>query len=53
MLREERRLRVFEIRVLGEILSPKRDESRGELTRLHKVELRYLYCSQNIIRVIK
>jgi hypothetical protein len=52
-LMEEHRLRVFENRVLGKIFSLKRDESRGELTRLHKVELRYLYCSPNIIGVIK
>jgi len=44
---------VFENRVQGEIFSPKREESRGQLTRLHKVELLYLYCSPNIIHVIK
>jgi len=50
---EERRLRVFENRVLRRIFGPKRDEVRGEWGKLHKEELNDLYCSPNNIRVIK
>jgi hypothetical protein len=35
-LREERRLSVFENRVLRRIFGPKRDEVTGEWRRLHK-----------------
>jgi hypothetical protein len=52
-LREERRLRVFENRVLRRIFGPKRDEVIGEWRRLHKKELYAVYSSPNIIRVIK
>jgi hypothetical protein len=52
-LREERRLRVFENRVLRRIFGPKRDEVTGEWRRLHNKELRALYSSPNIIRVVK
>ena len=45
-MREERRLRVFEI-------SPKRDEVTGEWRKLHKEELNDMYPSSNIVRVIK
>ena len=38
-LREERRLRVFENRVLRIIFGPKRDEVTGEWRKLHKEEL--------------
>jgi hypothetical protein len=38
-LREERRLRVFENRVLRRIFRPKRDEVTGEWTKLHNEEL--------------
>ena len=51
-LREERRLRVFEDRVLR-IFEPKRDEVTGEWRKLHNEELNGLYFSSNIIRVIK
>jgi hypothetical protein len=47
-LSEERTPRLFENRVLGRILSPKRDESRGELTRVHNVELTKYYSLDKI-----
>ena len=52
-LREERRLRLFENSVLRRIFGPKRDEVTGEWRKLHNEELNYLYCSPNIVRVIK
>jgi len=51
-LREERRLRVLENRVLRRIFGPKRDEVTGEWRKLHN-ELNNLYSSPNIVRVIK
>ena len=47
-MREERRLRGFEKRVLRRIFEPKRDEVRGEWRRLHKDELNDVYSSTNI-----
>jgi len=38
-LREERRLRVFENRVLRRVFGPKRDEVAGEWRKLHNEEL--------------
>ena len=52
-LREERRLRVFENRVVRRIFGPKRDEVTGEWRKLHKEELNNLDSSPNIVRVIK
>jgi hypothetical protein len=52
-LTEEQRLRVFENRMLRRIFGPKRDEATGEWGRLHNEELKDLYSSPNIIRVIK
>jgi len=52
-LREERKLRVFENRVLRRIFGPRRDEVTGEWKRLHNEELNDLYSSPNIVRVIK
>jgi len=52
-LREERKLRVFENMVLRRIFGPTRDEITGEWRRLHNEELNDLYCSHNIVRVIK
>jgi hypothetical protein len=44
---------VFENRVLRRIFGPKRDEVRGEWRKLHNEELRDLYSSSSIIRIIK
>jgi hypothetical protein len=52
-LREERRLRVFENRVLRRIFGPKRDKVTGGWRKLHNKELRDLYSSPRIIRMIK
>jgi len=52
-LREERTLRVFENMVLRRIFGPRRDEVTGEWRRFHNEELNDLYCSPNIVRVIK
>jgi len=52
-LREERRLRVFENRLLKRIFGPKRYEVRGEWRKLHNEELSDLYSATNIIRVMK
>jgi hypothetical protein len=52
-LREERRLRVFENRVLRRIFGPKRGEVTGEWRNLHNEELNDLYSSPNSVRVIK
>ena len=52
-LREERRLKAFENRVLRRIFGPKRDEVTGEWIKLHNGELDDLYSSPNIVRVIK
>jgi hypothetical protein len=52
-LREERRLRVFENRVLRIVFGPKRDEMTGEWTKLHNEELNDLYSLPNIVRVVK
>jgi hypothetical protein len=50
-LREERRLRVFENKVLRRIFGPKRDEVTGYWRKLHNEELHNLYPSPN--RMIK
>jgi hypothetical protein len=52
-LREERRLRVFENGVLRRIFGPKRDEVTGDWIKLHNEELKGLYSSPNIVRVLK
>ena len=51
-LQEERKLRVFENRVLRRIFGPRRDEVTGE-RRSHNKEIKDLYSSSNIVRVIK
>jgi hypothetical protein len=48
-LREERRLRVFENRVLRRIYGRKRDEVTGGWRKLHEEELHNLYSSPSII----
>jgi hypothetical protein len=52
-LREEPRLRVSENRVLRRIFRSKRDEVTKEQRKLHNEELNDLYCSPNIVVVIK
>jgi hypothetical protein len=52
-LREERRLRVFENRMLRRIFGPNRDEMTGERRKLHNYELNDLSSSLTIVRVIK
>jgi transcription termination factor 2 len=52
-LREERRLRVFENRVLRRVFGPKRDELTGEWRKLHNEELNNLYSSPSIVQVVK
>ena len=51
-LREGRRLRVFENRVLRRIFGPRGDEVSGEWRKLHIEKLTDLYSSPNIVRVI-
>jgi len=53
ILREGRRLRVFESRVLRRIFGAKRDEVTGEWRKLHNEEINDLYCSPNVVRVVK
>jgi hypothetical protein len=52
-LREDRRLRVLENRVLRRIFGPNGDEVTGEWKNLHNEELNDLYSSPNIVRIMK
>ena len=45
-------MRVFEKRVLR-IFGSKKDEVRGEWRKIHNEELKDMYCSPNILQVIK
>ena len=51
-LREERRLTVFEDRILRRLFRPKRD-ANGEWRMLHHEELHSLYHSSYVVRMIK
>jgi len=53
MKQPERRLGVFENRVLRRVLGPKRDEVTGEWRKLHNEELDDLYSLPNIVHVVK
>jgi len=52
-LREERRLRLFENRVLRKVFGPKRDDVTGEWRKMQNEKLNYLYSLPNIVRVVK
>jgi len=52
-LKEKRRLRVFENKVLRRIFGPKRNEVTGEWRKLHIEELSDLYSLPNNVRVVK
>jgi hypothetical protein len=51
-LREEHRPRVFENKVLKRIFGSKKDKVTGKWGKLHNEELRELYSSPSIIRMI-
>jgi hypothetical protein len=44
---------MFENMVVRRIFGPKRDEVTWDWRKLHNEELNDLYCSPNIVRVIK
>jgi hypothetical protein len=44
---------VFENRLLRRTFGPRKDEVTGDWGKLHNEELHNLYCSPNIIRMIK
>jgi hypothetical protein len=52
-LKEERRLRVSQNRLLRRVFGLRRDGVTGEWGKLHNEEFNDLYCSANIVRVIK
>ena len=52
-LKEERRVMLFENRVLRRVFGPKRDEATGEWRKLHNEELNDLYSVASIVRVVK
>jgi len=53
ILRDERKLRVFENMVLRRIFGSRRVEVTGEWRRLHNEEMNYLYSSPNNVLLIK
>jgi len=52
-LREDRKLKVFENRVLRRIFVPKRDDVTGKWRKLNNEELNDLHSSPNIVPVIE
>ena len=44
---------IFKYSALRRIFGPKRDEVTGDWMKLHNEELNDLYCSPNVLRVIK
>jgi hypothetical protein len=52
-LREERRLSVFENRVLRSIFGRKRGEVTGKWRKLYNEKLNAQYCSTSFVRVTK
>jgi hypothetical protein len=52
-LREERRLRGLENRMLRRIFGLKRNEVTGEWRKLHIDDLNNLYTSPSIVRLVK
>ena len=51
--REERRLRVFENRVLRRVFGPRGDQVTEKWRKLHNEELSDLYSLSNIVREVK
>jgi hypothetical protein len=49
-LKEERRLRVSENRVLRRIFTPKKDEVTKDWRKLYNEDLNDLYSSPNVVR---
>jgi hypothetical protein len=52
-LRDKRRMRVFQNRILRRIFGPKRDEATGDRRKLHNEYRHDMYFSENIIWMIK
>jgi hypothetical protein len=52
-LKEGHKLRVLGSKMLGDMFGVKKDEVTGEWRQWHNDELRDLYCTLNIIRVIR
>ena len=52
-MREEKRLQVFENKVLRKIFGPKRDEQTDKWRRVHNGELHDLYGKPDIMRIVK
>jgi hypothetical protein len=52
-LKQKLRLSMFENRMLRRIFGHKKDEVTGEWRKLYNEELKYLYPSPNIVRVIE